>query len=325
LKLLLSTTLLFLLLLGTDAPTLLRQGLQALQQGRLQDARTDLESGSKADPNNAYIWSALADVYLRLNEKKLASAAAETAAKLGGNDPVLCQALAIYYLQAGDEAAALPLAEKAAKADPNAAFKWAQLLLRKQEFTQAANLIESALEPHPNDLQLTLALGVARYGQRRFDDAIAIFLRVIQMDPEVDQPYEFLGRMLDHAGPRLNEIIAADEKWVAENPQNARAQLELAKALLLAGGDPSRPESLLRRSLALDAANWEAHYELGALLADHHQFQEAANELNEAIKLDPNQPTPHYRLARVYDRLGQPDKAAAERKLHASLIGSPAR
>jgi hypothetical protein len=29
---------------------------------------------------------------------------------------------------------------------------------------------------------------------------------------------------------------------------------------------------------------------------------------------------PHYQLARVYDRLGQPERAAAERKLHASLI-----
>jgi tetratricopeptide (TPR) repeat protein len=316
------------LFLSADPPqasTLLRQGLQALQQGRVQDARNDLESGSKADPNNAYIWIALADVYLRLNEKQLASSAAEAAAKLGGSDPVVCHALAIYYGKAGDETAALPFAEKAAKADPNFAFEWAQRLLRLQEFTPAAALLESALQTNHHNVQLTLALGVARYGQRRFDEAIAIFLKVIQIDPAVDQPYDFLGRMLDQAGPRLADIVSADEAWAAQNPENGKAQLEVAKSLLLLHSDDPRPESLLRRSIVLDPSSWQAHYQLGALLADRHQFEEAAKELNQAIQLAPKQPTPHYRLARVYDRLGQPDKAAAERKLHATLTESPAQ
>jgi len=310
--------LLFLFLFANppQASTLLRQGLQALQQGRLEDARNDLENGTKADPNNAYVWSALANVYLRLDDKQRASAAAETAAKLGGSDPVLSHALSIYYANAGDFA-------KAGKFEPNpaVAFDRAQMLLRKQEFTPAAALIEGALETNHNDVQLTLALGVARYGQRRFDDAIALFLKVIQLDPDVDQPYDFLGRMLDQAGPRLADVVKADEAWAAQNPQSGKAQLELAKSLLLLHSDDPRPESLLRRSIVLDPSSWQAHYQLGASLADRHQFEEAAAELNEAIKLDPKQPTPHYRLARVYDRLGQPDKAAAERKLHASLTG----
>ena len=45
----------------------------------------------------------------------------------------------------------------------------------------------------------------------------------------------------------------------------------------------------------------------------------AASEFNRAIQLDPNQPTPHYHLARVYDRLGQPDRALTEREIHRKL------
>lgn len=325
-----------------------------MQQGRLQEARADLETAKATDPHNPYVWSSLAELYLRLGDKPSASSAAETAAKLGGQDPIVCHALAIYFaktgafaraakleqtyaesaradksallragqydLQAGDEQAALALAERPSQSDLSLAFEWAQMLLRNERFTSAATLLEQDLKANPGNAQLTLALGVARYGQRRFEDAIAIFLNVIRIDPAIEQSYEFLGRMLDQAGSRLPEIVAADEEWSTDNPENSKAQLELAKALLLEHPDDPRPESLLRQSLALDASNWEAHYQLGVLLADQHKYEDAARELNEAIRLDPKQAMPHYRLARVYDRLGQPDKAAEERKAHAGLI-----
>jgi Flp pilus assembly protein TadD len=356
------SNLLFLLLLFTDPPQtseLLRQGLQALQQGNLQEARTDFESAAKISPENAYVWSSLAEVYIRGGDPKLAASAAGTALKFGGSDPVVCHALAIYYaeagqfgqagkleqtfaeskradagalnraaqfyLKAGDEQNALPLAERAAQANPQVAFEWAQMLLRQQDFTPAANLIEKALQAKPDDVQLTLAFGVARYGQRRFDDAIAAFLKVIQLDPTVDQPYDFLGRMLDQAGPKLAEITLADEKWAAQNPANGKAQFELAKALLLSRSDDPRPEALLRRSLTLDPSNWEAHYQLGVMLSDSHRYPEALQELSQATALDAKQPMPHYQLARVYDRLGQPEKAKAEREVHARLIAPKAR
>jgi Tfp pilus assembly protein PilF len=55
------------------------------------------------------------------------------------------------------------------------------------------------------------------------------------------------------------------------------------------------------------------------LLSNKHTYQEAATELERSIELDPKQPSPHYHLARVYDRLGQPDRAKAEREIHQRL------
>jgi Flp pilus assembly protein TadD len=278
----------------------LQRGLVALQHGQFTEARTALEEASRAEPDNPYVWSSLAETYLRLEEPAKASAAAETAEKFAGKNPVIQQALGLFY------------------------FEFGQQLLQKQDFTQAADVLSRGLRANAKDPQLVLALGVARYGQRRFDDAAVAFLQVIQIDPRIEQPYAFLGKMLDQAGTHLEKITKAFEAWAASNPQNAQAQLLLAKARLVGDSQDASAESLLRRSLSLSANDWEAHYELGVLLAAKRNYRDAAVELSRASELDPKQPMPHYHLARVYDRLGEAERAKAEREVHQALV-SPQR
>lgn len=277
---------------------LLRRGLIALQHGQLIEARDALEQASRLDSQNAYVWSSLAETYLRLKEEKKASKAADTAAKAGSGNPVVGHALELFY------------------------FEYAQTLLRRGDFTQAAAVVQSGLAVSPNDAQLTLALGVARYGQRRFDDAITAFLKVIQIDPAIEQPYLFLGRMLDQAGTQLDEITQDYRKCAEREPQDAKAQLMLAKALLAADSKDQHAEAILRRSIALDGNDWEAHYELGVLLESKHDYAGAAEELKRSTELDPKQAAPHYHLARVYDRLGQPEQAKAQREIHDRLAAA---
>jgi len=278
----------------------LQRGLIALQRGQFAEARTALEEASRAEPANPYVWSSLAETYLRLEEPGKASSAAEAAEKFAGKNPVIQQALGMFY------------------------FEFGQRLLQKQDFTQAASVFGRGLRTKANDPQLVLALGVARYGQRRFDDAAVSFLQVIQIDPRIEQPYIFLGKMLDQAGTHLEKITKAFETWEASNPQNAQAQLMLAKARLVNDPQDVRAEALLRGSILLDASNWEAHYELGVLLEARRNFREAASELSRAGELDSKQPTPHYHLARVYERLGESERAKAERETHQALV-SPQR
>lgn len=338
---------------------LLQKGLVELQHGDLKAAREDLQSASKLDPKNAFVWSALAEVYARTREFPQAANAAAEAEKTGAGNPLVSHALALYYshvgdfakaarfeerfatspkadvnakpraaqwyLEAGNADRALPLAQDAAAADPQTGFALAQTLLRQQQFTEAASVLEAGLRTHPDDAQLVLALGVARYGQRRFNDAILAFLHVVQLDSQIPQPYLFLGRMLDQAGPHLDEIAKDAEQWAQDNPTDAGSQLLLAKVLLTRDEKDPRIESLLRRSVELDDKNWEAHYQLGLLLEAQHQYAPAAEELEKAIHLDAKQAMPHYHLARVYDRLGNRQRAAEERALHQQLTVAPAQ
>jgi tetratricopeptide (TPR) repeat protein len=290
--------LLFLWLLAADPQALLQQGLLALQQGHFAEARSILEQASGIDSANPYIWTSLAETYLRLGEPRKAEASAETAGKFAAGNQVVGHALSMFY------------------------FEYAQQLLRKEDFTHAAEILNTSLQTDPRNAQLVLALGVARYGQRRFDDAIAQFLQVIGIDATIEQPYVFLGRILDQAGPHLPEITKDYETWAVKNPTNAKAFLLWAKALLAADARDVKAEELLQRSIALDPSDWESHYELGVLLAGKRQYPQAAVELTRSIELDPKRAMTHYHLARVYDRLGEPDRAKAEREIHQRLTGT---
>ncbi len=354
-----------LVLLAADpaqVTNLLRSGLLHLEHGQLAQARSELEQASKLDPSNALVWTSLVRTYSRLNQPARAQAAAAKAEQNGAGNPVVAHALAMYYsgagqfahaaaleaeyaqspsadsgaaervadlyLDAGDARAALPFAQKAwlaAKSDPQTAFDYAQTLLQTQDFTRAAEVLESAVQSNPNNAQLTLALGVARYGQRRFPDAIAAFLKTITIDPRIPQPYVFLGRMLDQAGTAMPAIVADYRRWMTMEPKRAEPPLLLAKALVASNGATDEAEQLLRRSIALDPRNWEAYYQLGLLLSNKHEYREAATELEASIKLNPHEPMPHYHLARVYDRLGERDRANAEREMHKRLTAASTR
>jgi Flp pilus assembly protein TadD len=324
---LLAFLLAFLLLAFADsAGVLLQRGLQALQQGDLTSARADLEQASQADPQNPYIWVSLAQVYLRSKDSAHAAAAADKAEKAAGTNPAVWRALSMYYSEIGDAAHAAKLDAKyrelrweSAKGDPKLSFEYSQVLLSAREFTRAAEVLAPALAEHADDPQLLLALGVAEYGQRRFEDAAEQFLKVIQLDPTIEQPYAFLGRLLDQAGTRLGAITKQYEARAAREPDNAEAQFLLAKALLVANSRNPKAEPLLRRALTLDPKSWEAHYELGVVLLNQRAYQDAEKELSTAAELNPAEPAIHYHLARAYDRLGQPERARSERDIHRRL------
>ena len=199
-------------------------------------------------------------------------------------------------------------------------FDLAQVLLIHQSFEPAIALLEGSRKFFAKNAQLELALGVAYYGQRRFSQAVDSFLRVIEIAPEVEQPYLFLGRIIDQAGDRLPEVEKRFAAYAKANPKNAASQFLYAKAIGASSGDAATVEALLRKSITLDGKNWESHLELGGVLDKRRAYEEAAKEFQRSIELNQKASAPHYRLARVYDRLGKKSEADAERERHAVLV-----
>ena len=202
-----------------------RRGLLALSGNDLAQARQSLENASRAKPDNAMVWAALAQTYLRGHESTLANEAAGRASRLSTADSPVNHALAMFYsetgdftkaadaerqfasskgadaesassaaslsLRAGERDQALRWARTAVERDPHKeafAFDLGQMQLRSGDFAGAAATLEKACQRFPDSAQLQLAFGVAAYGQRRFADAIDAFLRVTMIDRAVEQP-----------------------------------------------------------------------------------------------------------------------------------------
>ncbi len=271
-----------------DREALARAGQLALQDNDARGAIPLLETAVKKQPAQADLRRMLASAY----------------AGTGQTDRGIEALRKVVELAPYDEASYFDLG---------------QVLLRQQKFDQAAKVLEQGRRTFDKSAQIELALGVAYYGLRRFTDAAASFFRTMDLAPDVEQPYAYLGRMMDQLGDRLPEFRGRVESWQKVTPKNYLAAFLLAKCRIETGDQLASAEELLRHSIALRGDFWEAHYELATVLEKRRDYLSAAAELQRAIALNPNQAPPHYLLARIYDRLGQADKANAERVLHQKL------
>lgn len=307
-----------------------RAGLTALQHNELEAAESNLQTAAKLQPNNGRVWAALAQTYRKLQQPASAETAAGKASTLAPKDPLVLQSLVIYYLESAQirKAAGAQAAYAAVTpGDPAAAeraaslyFEAAQPLLQHEKFAEAIPLLREAVNKAGKHPQLELALGVGYYGLRRFNEAADAFLNTIVLRPETEQPYLFLGRMLDQIPARLPQLTKVFADFEKANPSNYQGYLLHAKALNAQLLEPENARQLLKRANALNDRDASAHFELGALLDRMHLFPEAAAEFERAALLDPSDPATHYRLARLYDRLNKPEAAAAARERHATLV-----
>jgi tetratricopeptide (TPR) repeat protein len=216
-----------------------------------------------------------------------------------------------------DPAKALAELQRAIRADPSKESNYTDLgnlLLRTQNFKEAAIVLEHTRARFPQSAQAALSLGVAYYGQRRFDDAISAFLDAAELDPDAEQPIAFLGRVLDNAGAREEKIRDAFSVYAKRQPRSFLGHFLLGKA--------SQSEPELRRAIALNSRCGDCFLELGAVQESKREFVEAEKSYRAAARLNPRDPVPHYRLSRVYSRLGDAEKAAAERALHEKLAAA---
>jgi tetratricopeptide (TPR) repeat protein len=208
-------------------------------------------------------------------------------------------------------------------------FDLGQALLQRGDFAGALTLFGAARTRFPMSAQIELAYGVAAYGQRKFHDAIAAFLHVIRLDPSIEQPYIFIGRILENADELMPDVLVSYAAWEKTAPTNYLPWFLHAKALDASSADPSKSEAELRRSIQLNPNFWESHLELGIVLMQRQQWQEAAAELSRAIALDAKKPVPHFQLARAYKHLGKQEEAQAElaefKRLSAGETDTPAR
>jgi len=78
----------------------------------------------------------------------------------------------------------------------------------------------------------------------------------------------------------------------------------------LRAGRAEQAEEAAAECIGLQFGNPHGHFLLGAAIASQERFEEAVRPLENAIRLAPSFLRPQRLLARVYRRLGQPDRAS---------------
>ena len=310
---------------------------------KLHDSKLAGAAAEKAErlaPGDPIVLQALSLFYSESgNYEKAAECAAGYASKTRGDPGAYARAIQLY-LQAGKSKPAIDLARTALAGENRAEvryllgkayamdgqptesvremraairlnpyeesyyFELARDLLKHNSSQEAIQVLEDGKKVFARSAQIELTLGVAYYSMRRFSDAVDAFLRVIRIDSGVEQPYVFLGRMLEQSEGKLPDVTAAFAALAKANPENYTAHFLYGKALAF-GGQRDEAEALLRKSIGENKEFWESHFELGGVLEAKRDFAGAVREFSRAAELNPKNPGVHYRLARVYDRLGK--------------------
>jgi tetratricopeptide (TPR) repeat protein len=292
---------------------------QGDKEGALQAAARASETAGK----DSTVLFNLAVLYQRLDNAELAIGAGLRAREIE-KSPELELLLAESYDRSGDWEKAKAGYAEARRLDPYSEgpiFRAAQAYLRHMDFAGAAQVLEDGRKTFDKSPQLELALGVAYYGQRKFTEALGQFLRVINLDPGIPQAYAFSGKLLEHAGDRLAECKAKFAAYERVNPKDSMGFVLHAKALLEEdeSGNLAEAKTLLAKGLAVKDDDAEGHFLMGRVLESERDLAGAANEYERSAALNPKEPGTHFRLARVYERLGRKEDAARERRLHEEL------
>jgi tetratricopeptide (TPR) repeat protein len=217
--------------------------------------------------------------------------------------------------------------ETAAHLDPSEGnlFDWGSELLLHRTYEPAIEVFEEATRRYPKSPRLMIGLGMALDLRGKYDEAVKALLVAADLDPSDARCYLFLSKAYDSSPNQAKDVIQRFRRYAELKPGNALAQYYYALSLWKGRRvqdselDPGVVESLLKKSIALDASLAEAHVQLGNFYADQHEYDKSIPEFVRALELDANLADAHYRLGQDYVHTGQKDRAQKEFDVYQKL------
>lgn len=220
----------------------------------------------------------------------------------------------------GDFVAAANEFQTAAHMDPSESnlFDWGSELLLHRTLDPAVQVFQQATERYPRSLRLAIGLGIAYYTRGNYDDAVKSLLRASDLNPADSNCYYFLAKAYDNSPSQAEAVIERFRRFARLDPQNARAPYYYAMSLWKgrrmqdSNVDYRQIESLLKRSIALDASLADAHLQLANLYSDEKKYAASIPEYLLALRYDSSLPEAYYRLGQAYVHTGRKDLAQAQ-------------
>ena len=214
--------------------------------------------------------------------------------------------------------------ERAAELQPTEPhlFAWGAELLLHHALEPAIEVFTKGRRLFPQSIRLLLGLGAAKYAQGSREEAAQFFLEASDLAPTDPQPYIFLGRLQTTANTVPPAWTERMKRFATLHPESATAHYLYAVAFIKQGVEPEDSaaiESQLNTAIELDPHFGDAYLQLGILRLEHKDFPGAIAALQKAVENTPLPAEAHYRLADVYRRRGDTEKAHQEIALYKQI------
>jgi tetratricopeptide (TPR) repeat protein/DNA-binding beta-propeller fold protein YncE len=228
-------------------------GLIALQEKNAGEAVLALGKATRAQPDNAGAWLALADAYAALKKPEEQTASLRSAMKA---DPAAFQVLQ----RLGDN------------------------LLQREKFAEAADILTQAALLRPDDYAVQLAAANALFKAEKFNLAVDFSKRAVQLKPEKAEPLLLAAQIARQSG-KTGEAIEFLKSAARLDKGSYDIRVQLG-GLYLENNLYDQAKVELDQAVVINKLDARAHVLLGALYSRQRLFDKAIAALEQSVKLD---------------------------------------
>ena len=193
----------------------------------------------------------------------------------------------------------------------------------------AIEKLKKAVELVPTHFDANFSLGRALFGSGDLVNAISAFRVALKQQPQNIKANFFLATSLERNGD-TKAALDAYRQLIKIAPNVAEGYLGLGVLLIKTeGATSSEGLNSLQKAVAINPNLYEAQITLGKVFLQKAAYNEALVHLQQAVKLLPENPEPHYQLLQVFRRLGKKSEAEAElliiKEIHEQHRGSSSK
>ena len=174
----------------------------------------------------------------------------------------------------------------------------------------------------PSSYQALELEAEAMESQNRWDDAGAVYRKILAENPNVPGIHFRLGRVVlskSESSANTEEAKTEFEEELKIDPSNAAAEFSLGEIARRAG-QWSEAVPHFTNAGKLDPGFAEAFLALGMSLNSAERYGEAVGSLERYVKILPGDPAGHYQLSIAYARTGRKEDAAREMAIQRQII-----
>ena len=288
-------------------------GLSLYSSGHPDQALAALQESIRLVPDNLKAHLILGATLAQLHRDDDAKAQWVAALKIDPHSPEAMDFLSKMLVGEGDYGSAIALL-RSAKLDESLALRLSFAYEKEGMLDQAAAALKDGLRTKPSSLAMANELETIMVKESLFQDAIRLAAKTAQLHPgNLDAERNYFRLMVvndDHA-----QAAPLGRKLLLKAPHDFEI-LYLNGVVERANGQFPAARTHLEEAVALDPKHYNAHYNLGVVLAELKDARGAKVQLEEAIELGATEPQIRFKLASVLRTLGENEAAKEQLKLY---------
>ena len=224
---------------------------------------------------------------------------------------LLLLTLGDLHHRAGHLQQALDCYERSRAIDPSNAVaqsRVAAVMISQHRFAEAEAMLAPLVEGQPDDASLWHNLGLARYFQKRWRDALDAFERAQSLGLDVAENFAYLTYGYHHLGETEKALALADQ-WMQRAPTTAtRGYVAL---LEMDAGNMEAAAQHAQAVLAETPDNTDAGVVVGMWSIERQDMERARSEFERVTRAEPDNPRAWLGFALMATYLQQHDEALA--------------